>query len=523
MERADHELHRLERSAAHDARGGRNLLPLGDRGFHGAAQRHLESVARQGEEVGGRLTARLLQVVAGLAMERMHAEMVIDQHGCGRIALQQGALERVHDVAPSLMRPRLVAPAGLDREVGGRNQRKIDEVVARRPEPAVDPPPFRHRVEQILVAGDAFRGTEKQMSVLAQREMEQGQQLALHLRFQVDQHVAAADQIEPRERRVLQEILGREGDRVAERLPGLVAVVLDIEEPLEPVSVDVARDAGRVEARPGGRQQVIRDVGREDPDVERLAGLLRALGDQHRERIGFFAGGAAGDPNADRRVRVALPHQRRDHFLVEALPCLGIAEKAAHADREISGQRIRFFRFGAQPLQIGAELLDLVQPHPAMRPPQQRPPPVGSEVEIGMRSQNRHQLAEVIVEIGRLDRFGLPHVGVADHLDQRLGDLLGREHEIDDAGADRVLRHAGMGRGCRILRDRDAALGLDEAQTQRAVGSGARKDDADRALLLVLGQGAEEDVDRAPLGRAAPGACSDARRRRSGSGTDRGR
>jgi hypothetical protein len=45
-----------------------------------------------------------------------------------------------------------------------------------------------------------------------------------------------------------------------------------------------------------------------------------------------------------------------------------------------------------------------------------------------------------------------------------------------------------MACGFRILRDRDAALGLDEAQAEGAVGAGARKDDADRALPLVLRQ-----------------------------------
>src|SRR5919106_4768295 len=97
------------------------------------------------------------------------------------------------------------------------DQRELHNIMARRPEPAVNPPFLGYRMEQALVPGDALRGTEKQVPVLAQGKMEQSEHLLLHIRFEVDQQVAAADQIEPGKGRVLEQILWGKGGRVAQR------------------------------------------------------------------------------------------------------------------------------------------------------------------------------------------------------------------------------------------------------------------------------------------------------------------
>ena len=144
-------------------------------------------------------------------------------------------------------------------------------------------------------------------------------------------------------------------------------------------------------------------------------------------------------------------------------------------------------------------MLDLVQPHAAVRPAQERLSSIRLEIEIGLRPQEAQQLRQLTVGIGLRDGLGLPHVGVPDHIDQRLRHPMWRQHQIDHAGIDGALGHPGIRRGCRILRDDDAALGFDEAQTRRAVRPGARKNDADRPFLLVLRERTEKDIDRAPL------------------------
>jgi hypothetical protein len=74
--------------------------------------------------------------------------------------------------------------------------------------------------------------------------------------------------------------------------------------------------------------------------------------EQHRERIGLLAGGAARNPHAVRRVRFALSHQWREHLFVQDAPRFGIAEEAADVDGEIPRQRVHLLGIGAQPLQV---------------------------------------------------------------------------------------------------------------------------------------------------------------------------
>ena len=53
-----------------------------------------------------------------------------------------------------------------------------------------------------------------------------------------------------------------------------------------------------------------------------------------------------------------------------------------------------------------------------------------------------------------------------------------------------------------VLRERDAARRLDLLEPERAVGGGAREDHADGLVALLLGERAQEVVDRAVLRRA---------------------
>ena len=59
-----------------------------------------------------------------------------------------------------------------------------------------------------------------------------------------------------------------------------------------------------------------------------------------------------------------------------------------------------------------------------------------------------------------------------------------------------LRRHAVVFGGFGVLRHRHAAFALDRPHALGAVAAGAREHDADGPLALVLGQGAEEKVDR---------------------------
>ena len=78
---------------------------------------------------------------------------------------------------------------------------------------------------------------------------------------------------------------------------------------------------------------------------------------------------------------------------------------------------------------------------------------------------------------------------------QLVGDLLGRQHEINRALSDGAVRHTGLLRGV-ILRERDATLGLDGAQTGRTIRGSACQNHADRTMFLIFGQRSKEPIDR---------------------------
>jgi hypothetical protein len=88
-------------------------------------------------------------------------------------------------------------PRAADRAHDG----EVDDVVPRRADPAEDPPGLVDRLEQPLRVGDALDIAEEQEAVLLQREVEEADKLPLQLRLQVDQHVAADNEVGAREGR----------------------------------------------------------------------------------------------------------------------------------------------------------------------------------------------------------------------------------------------------------------------------------------------------------------------------------
>ena len=66
-------------------------------------------------------------------------------------------------------------------------------------------------------------------------------------------------------------------------------------------------------------------------------------------------------------------------------------------------------------------------------------------------------------------------------------------------GGEGGLRHAFELRGIGPLHQHDSAVADDAPQSHRAIGAGARQNDADRLLLLILSERLKEMVDRHPV------------------------
>lgn len=74
--------------------------------------------------------------------------------------------------------------------------------------------------------------------------MKERDQPLLQQRVHVDQHVAAHHQVQPRERRILGEVLPREHAQIANHLADAVVAVALREETAQPPGPDVRRDRG---------------------------------------------------------------------------------------------------------------------------------------------------------------------------------------------------------------------------------------------------------------------------------------
>jgi hypothetical protein len=133
----------------------------------------------------------------------------------------------------------------------------------------------------------------------------------------------------------------------------------------------------------------------------------------------------------------------------------------------------------------------------ALDPPVQRAPAIEGKIMAGMGAQQDHYLFQrtlglpIKMQVGFAGQREMPAVGY-----QIVRQLLGRSHEIRQAGLDGAARHRVEFRGGRILHQNDAALLLDRPEAKRAVASHSRQDDADTALQLILGKRPEKKVNR---------------------------
>ena len=156
--------------------------------------------------------------------------------------------------------------------------------------------------EHVAVRDHHLRLAEHQRPVIAQREVEVAQDPALGLRVEVHQRVAAEEQVDPRDRRVLHQVVAAEDDRppqvLAEREPGVGA----LEVPLAQRLGHGLEPLGGVDGLACHRERAVVDVGRVDLHAFAVGVGAERLGEHDRGRVGLLAGRAARAPDPDRRV-----------------------------------------------------------------------------------------------------------------------------------------------------------------------------------------------------------------------------
>jgi hypothetical protein len=80
------------------------------------------------------------------------------------------------------------------------------------------------------------------------------------------------------------------------------------------------------------------DVGGEHLEGRRMRHLGGLVGQQHRQRIRFLAGGAGGHPDPHLVARLLVLEQFRNDVALDRLEGFAVAEEVGHADQHVVEQ-----------------------------------------------------------------------------------------------------------------------------------------------------------------------------------------
>lgn len=256
-----------------------------------AAQRQHQAIAGHLQHVEARLAGGRLQERAGRTAELQDLKLGVHEHSRRReladgdavglalcIELAARTLRRLLPTRPlhrsARTRDGRLVAIFLDRQMKRQDRRRLLRVDLVLPV---------HRLEEVGEAADGLRRAQQQVPSGLERVVKRGHRLLLPARFEIDQEVAAADEVHARERRVGDEVLTREDHHVPQRLADSVATFRLDEEPPQAHRRDVGDEALRVETTAGFLQQGVVDVRGEELQLARLGRLVRCFHERHGE------------------------------------------------------------------------------------------------------------------------------------------------------------------------------------------------------------------------------------------------
>ena len=220
------------------------------------------------------------------------------------------------------------------------------------------------RLEEEREATDRLRRAQKQKPVRLERVVEHREHLLLQTRFQVDQQVPTADEVDTRERRITDEILPRKDDYLAQRLVDPIAALLLDEKPPQAFGGHILRQALRVETLAGFVEQRVIQVGGEHVELPQTRRFLRRFHEGHGNRVRLLAGRAAEHPDAHRIVATLLQELGK-HFACKHHKGFRVAEEAGDADQHVGVERVELLGVTAEKCGVVLRRVRLVQHHAA--------------------------------------------------------------------------------------------------------------------------------------------------------------
>ena len=360
------------------------------------------------------------------------------------------------------------------------------------------------------------------MAARAQGKVEHQQDVALHFAVEVDQQVAADNEVNLRKGWVRQQVVARKQHFFAHFLAHPVMLVFLDEELAQPAGRHIGHDRFGVQAGTGDADGTLIEVGGKHLDLAVALLQRKLLTDQHGQAVGLFAGGAAGRPDADLVMAVdgvMLAGQLRQHVPLQGLEGFAVAEEVGHTDQHVCQQRRGLGGVLLEVVQVAGEVALPGHVQAAFNAPQHG----GALVVLEIVPRVAAQLQEDLLQ-QRLAGLGVAYAGAQRRgqgviLDFRQPDLAGvtpqlqqllwhlghGQHQVDHAGFDGSPGHAVVLGIVRGLNQGHAALLLDPRQPHGTVGAGARQHHAECMVLVHVGQVAEEQVNGHVVATAAIG------------------
>ena len=142
---------------------------------------------------------------------------------------------------------------------------------------------------------------------------------ALQYGAKVDQHVAATDEVEPGERRILGQVVPGENAYVTDDFSDLVAAFRSGEEPGQLLRRDMGQGGARVDAGAGFFDCRFADIGGENLEWNVHFRAVQEFHQANGDRISLLTGGAAGHPDPDWILGPSVLNQGGEHPLLQFL------------------------------------------------------------------------------------------------------------------------------------------------------------------------------------------------------------
>ena len=168
---------------------------------------------------------------------------------------------------------------------------------------------LRDDLEPSAHVAAGFGRAEQKDTVVDKREMKQRNDFRLRFRPEIDQHVPAGDQVQPRKWRIAQQVLHGEHRLRAQVVADPVAAFIRREIARQPLRRDISGNGWRID--PGARRRDGVGIYVRSKDLQANAAPVgfNRLAQQHGERPGLFARTASRDPHAQRPLQPVVAHE----------------------------------------------------------------------------------------------------------------------------------------------------------------------------------------------------------------------